>query len=78
MTKEAIKEIARMQYVIDGYETSLRILAGMCQNRRDAPIPLFATDCSHWIETIYWFIKEHINEGDGNKDCEVQLPNSNS
>lgn len=62
MTKEAIQEIARMQYIIDGYETSLRMLAIMCQNKKDTPIPLVVTDCSHWIETIYWFIKEHIND----------------
>lgn len=62
MTKDAIQEIARMQYIIDSYETSLMLLAGMCQNKKDVSIPLFHVEKSPWIETIYEFIRDHINE----------------
>ena len=61
MTKDAIQEIARMQYIIDSYETSLMLLAGMCKNKKDVAIPSFQVD-SPWIETIYEFIRDHINE----------------
>lgn len=62
MTKDAIQEIARMQYIIDSYETSLMLLAGICQSKKDVAIPLFKVEMLPYIETIYEFIRDHINE----------------
>ena len=62
MTQDAIKEIARMQYLIDAYETSLTLLAGMCQSEKNTDILEYDTPCAPWISQIYEFVKEHIGE----------------
>ena len=62
MTKEAIQEIAKMQEKIDVYEMSLTLLAGMCKNKKNVPILSFDLPASPWIEVIYEFIRDHIDE----------------
>ncbi len=64
MTKEAVQEIARMQHTIDTYEVALCQLGIMCMSKKDMPIQVIDGNAlaASWIEKIYMFIKQHINE----------------
>ena len=62
MTAEAIKEIAEMQYKITVYETAFTILAGMCQNGKDAIILEHDVPVKEWISVVYEFIHNHLEE----------------
>lgn len=59
-----VEKIAKMQYIIDSYETSLTLLAAMCRDKKETLIPAFNTDCSPWIEVIFEFIKEHLDDAE--------------
>ena len=55
-----VKEVARMQQMIDTYEAFIRTLNLMTLSKRDITVPLFCdTNCEKEMSQIWRWVKEH-------------------
>jgi len=62
MTDNEVREVAKMQMVIDHYEDSLFRLSMFAEGRGDGNILVYDTDGDFWLRKLYKFIKEHREE----------------
>lgn len=55
-----VKEVARMQEMIDTYETFIRFLSFMVFSKKYITIPLLnGTNLDKEMRQIWWWVKEH-------------------
>lgn len=54
-----VKEIAKMQMVIDHYEDSLFRLSMFAEGRGDGKILVHNADGDFWLRKLYKFVEEH-------------------
>ena len=58
-----VRYVAEMQHKITVYENALVIMAGMIQHKTVVPLLIQDTDCDPWIEVIWGYLRDKINDG---------------